>query len=268
MREDLLLSAVYQILVSGGKAGKKEVIDKLKALFPRKKLVKEAIRYLTNNEVLYYLPNICGLGYTLLLVEYNSADEKKIVENKYSIKPFIDLKPAIFSPQVYSIYSLPTLISAELLYKITNEGVNAYMQNGYYDCYSLDAKKRPLLIKFAHAIAQRPFLSIRKISEITGIRFSTGKFLYRELEKKRFFDGRFILSKSRFGNISQYLFLVKKGYEEPEYIEGVKVSYINSFSYKDASIKLGIAYALGSENFLERVAGLLCNYYINIFNLF
>lgn len=268
MREDLLLSVVYQLLASQTKTGKREVIKKLKTMLPRKKLIKETLRYLSSNEALFYFPNICGLGYIFLLIEYNSDEEKKIIEDKYSMKSFIDLKPAIFSPYVYSIYSMPVVSSMGLIQKITDEGVNVYIQNGYHDCYSLDVRRRPLLIKFARAVAQYPLLSIKKISELVGVSYSTGKFLYKELERKGFFDGRFVLSKRRLGNINQYLFLVKKGYEEPDNIEGAKVTYVNSFSYKDTTIKLGIAYAFGSENFLERVAGLLCNYYINIINLF
>lgn len=268
MNEEVLLKAFRKLLTSRGKPGKAELTRLLSQELQKRKLVKDVLNYIAKEKLLHYLPNLCGLGYSLLLVGYESSEEKRSVESEKEIRPLIELKPAVDTPFLYSVYSVPTLLILDLYREITSLGVNAYLQSGYHECLSLDARRKGDLLRFAQLLAASPFLSIRKISAELGTAYSTGKFFYGELEKKGFFEGRFIINKSRIGYIQQHFFLVKKGYEEPEDISGISISYISSFSHRDDVIKLGVAVIGDAENFFARVASLLCKYDIYISNLF
>lgn len=268
MSSDSLQRFVHYLLLSKSMPTKKEIVKKLSEIGIKKKLMKEFLQYLTETKPIYYYPYVCKLGFSLLLIEYKSLHERSIIENRYQINPFLIFRPALNTPYIYSVYSVPTIKIDDLFKNIISNNINAYLQTGYNECLSNDFKKNDLM-RFAQMLVMNPFLSIRKISIELGLSYSTGKFFYNELVKKKFFEGRFILSKNNHNYLRQYLFLVRKGYEEPSIeSDSLYIDYMANFSYKSDVVKLGMALVFGTEMFLTRAAGLLGKYDLLMSNIF
>jgi len=268
MREHELHLAVEEILLHNPKPGKRRVLALLEGALNSKSAARRAVRALNSSRLLWYLPNACSLGYSMLLAEFESESHILAVQQKASLSPFLVLKTPVGKPKFYAVYSVPAFAAADAASILSSAGVNVHFQSGLRDCYSLDPLKKPALVGFAKQLCLEPLLSVRKLSERAGVNHSTGKFFYRELERRGFFSGHFVLRESRYGRLLQFAFLSLRGFEEVELPESILAFSVASFAHERDLITLSFAIAVVADDFFPRASEIFGKYDIDMSNFF